>query len=57
MVRRRFDLLTEALGPDRRRAAGRTLARLLQNTLWDIEDGRTTIDPSRTAVAEALPRH
>ncbi|AXG79031.1 aminoglycoside phosphotransferase family protein [Streptomyces paludis] len=56
-VRRRFDLLTEALGLDRRRAAGWTLARLLQNTLWDIEDGRTTITPSQTAVAEALPRH
>ncbi|MGW2653969.1 aminoglycoside phosphotransferase family protein [Streptomyces sp. NPDC001478] len=56
VVRRRFDLLTEALGLDRRRAAGWTLARLLQNTLWDIEDGRTAIDPSQTAVAEALPR-
>ncbi|MET9601512.1 aminoglycoside phosphotransferase family protein [Streptomyces sp. NPDC006459] len=56
IVRRRFDLLTEALGLDRRRAAGWTLARLLQNTLWDIEDGRTTIDPSQTAVADALPR-
>ncbi|MFD7718057.1 aminoglycoside phosphotransferase family protein [Streptomyces sp. NPDC059814] len=57
MVRRRFDLLTEALGLDRRRAAGWTLARLLQNTLWDIEDGRTTIAPSQIAVAEALPRY
>ncbi|MGA5096473.1 aminoglycoside phosphotransferase family protein [Streptomyces lavendulocolor] len=56
-VRRRFDLLTEALGLDRERAAGWTLARLLQNTLWDIEDGRTAIDPSQTTVAEALPRH
>ncbi|GAA3163040.1 MULTISPECIES: APH(6)-I family aminoglycoside O-phosphotransferase [Streptomyces] len=55
-VRRRFDLLTEALGLDRRRAAGWTLARLLQNTLWDIEDGRTAIDPAQIAVAEALPR-
>ncbi len=57
VVRRRFDLLTEALGLDRQRAAGWTLARLLQNTLWDIKDGRTTIAPSQTAVAEALPRH
>ncbi|MFG3505322.1 APH(6)-I family aminoglycoside O-phosphotransferase [Streptomyces sp. NPDC047821] len=55
-VRRRFDLLTEALGLDRERAAGWTLGRLLQNTLWDIEDGRTTIDPSQTAVADALSR-
>ncbi|GFH37346.1 APH(6)-I family aminoglycoside O-phosphotransferase [Streptomyces pacificus] len=56
VVRRRFDLLTEVLGLDRRRAAVWTLARLLQNTLWDIEDGRTAIAPSQTAVAEALPR-
>lgn len=58
LLRRRFDLLTEVLGLDRPRAAGWTLARLLQNTLWDIEDGRTSIDPSQTTVAEALPpRH
>lgn len=57
VVRRRFDLLTEALGLDRRRTAVWTLARLLQNTLWDIEDRRTAIDPSQTVVAEALPRH
>ncbi|MFE1561167.1 aminoglycoside phosphotransferase family protein [Streptomyces sp. NPDC058734] len=56
VVRRRFDLLTEALELDRERAAGWTLGRLLQNTLWDVEDGRTTIDPSQIAVAEALPR-
>ncbi|MFI0191319.1 aminoglycoside phosphotransferase family protein [Streptomyces sp. NPDC017082] len=56
VVRRRFDLLTEALELDRERAAGWTLGRLLQNTLWDVEDGRTTIDPAQIAVAEALPR-
>ncbi|WP_030759202.1 MULTISPECIES: aminoglycoside phosphotransferase family protein [unclassified Streptomyces] len=56
VVRRRFDLLTEVLGLDRRRALGWTLARLLQNTLWDIEDGRTSIAPCQTAMAEALPR-
>ncbi|MFF1784309.1 aminoglycoside phosphotransferase family protein [Streptomyces virginiae] len=55
VLRRRFDLLTEVLGLDRRRAVGWTLGRLLQNTLWDIEDGRTSIDPSQTAMAEALP--
>ncbi|MFF9055959.1 aminoglycoside phosphotransferase family protein [Streptomyces erythrochromogenes] len=56
VVRRRFDLLTEVLGLDRPRAVGWTLARLLQNTLWDIEDGRTGIGASQTVVAEALPR-
>ncbi|MFH8869387.1 APH(6)-I family aminoglycoside O-phosphotransferase [Streptomyces griseus] len=56
VVRRRFDLLTEALELDRGRAAGWTLARLLQNTLWDIEDGLTAIAPSQIAVAEALAK-
>ncbi|MFI0260613.1 aminoglycoside phosphotransferase family protein [Streptomyces sp. NPDC017056] len=54
VVRRRFDLLTDALGLDRDRAAGWTLGRLLQNSLWDIEDGKTALDPSQTAIAEAL---
>lgn len=57
VVRRRFDLLTEALGLDRERAVGWTLARLLQNTLWDVEDGRTSIDTTQAVVAEALSRH
>ncbi|MGW7092091.1 APH(6)-I family aminoglycoside O-phosphotransferase [Streptomyces sp. NPDC054874] len=57
VVRRRFDLVTEVLELDRARAAGWTLARLLQNTLWDIEDGRTAIAPSQIAVADALAKH
>ncbi|MFH8350340.1 aminoglycoside phosphotransferase family protein [Streptomyces sp. NPDC018045] len=54
VVRRRFDLLTDALALDRERAAGWTLGRLLQNSLWDIEDGSTALAPSQIAVAEAL---
>ncbi|MEO3972581.1 APH(6)-I family aminoglycoside O-phosphotransferase [Streptomyces sp. CAU 1734] len=54
VVRRRFDLLTEALGLDRERAAGWTLGRLLQNALWDIEDGSAALDPAAVAMAEAL---
>ncbi|MFD7665041.1 aminoglycoside phosphotransferase family protein [Streptomyces sp. NPDC059788] len=54
VVRRRFDLLTDALGLDRERAAGWTLGRLLQNSLWDIEDGATALDRSQVTVAEAL---
>ncbi|OKH99331.1 hydroxyurea phosphotransferase [Streptomyces sp. CB02923] len=54
VVRRRFDLLTDALGLDRERAVGWTLGRLLQNSLWDIEDGETALAPSQIAVAEAL---
>nr|WP_254715864.1 aminoglycoside phosphotransferase family protein [Actinomadura sp. J1-007] len=53
-VLRRFDLLTETVGLDRQRAAGWTLARVLQNTLWDIEDGKTTLDPAQTALTTAI---
>ncbi|MBK3545111.1 aminoglycoside phosphotransferase family protein [Streptomyces sp. MBT60] len=56
VVGRRFDLLTDALGLDRARAAGWTLGRLLQNALWDIEDGEQRIAPSAVVMAEAL-RH
>ena len=38
-VRRRFDLMTEILGLDRRRAAGWTLGRVLQNLLWESAHG------------------
>ncbi|WP_431358579.1 hypothetical protein [Streptomyces atroolivaceus] len=54
VVRRRFDLLTEALGLDRVRATGWTLGRLLQNAPGDVEDGRITLTPSSLAVADAL---
>jgi streptomycin 6-kinase len=57
-VLRRFDVLTEAVGLDRQRAAGWTLARVLQNTLWSIEDGATAVDPVQAAIAGAvLSRH
>ncbi|MGW4630110.1 aminoglycoside phosphotransferase family protein [Streptomyces rubiginosohelvolus] len=54
VVRRRFDLLTDTLGLDRARAAGWTLGRLLQNALWDIEDGEQRLAPSAVVIAEAL---
>ncbi|MGA6166397.1 aminoglycoside phosphotransferase family protein [Amycolatopsis magusensis] len=53
-VLRRFDLLTEALGLDRRRAYAWSMARVLQNALWDIEDGETALQPVQLAIAEAL---
>ncbi|TVL89499.1 aminoglycoside phosphotransferase family protein [Streptomyces sp. SAJ15] len=55
-VHRRFDLLTEAVGLDRQRATGWTLGRVLQNALWDVEDGRTTLEPAQVAIAAALLR-
>ncbi|MFJ4369277.1 aminoglycoside phosphotransferase family protein [Streptomyces chartreusis] len=54
IVRRRFDLLTSVLDLDRARATGWTLGRLLQNALWDVEDGETALDPSAAAISEAL---
>ncbi len=53
-VLRRFDLLTEVLGLDRRQATGWTLGRVLQNALWDIADGETALDPAQIAIATAL---
>ena len=54
-VRRRFDLMTEILCLDRRRATAWTLARILQNALWDIENDTTSwnTEPDK-AVARAL---
>ncbi|MFK4790883.1 aminoglycoside phosphotransferase family protein [Microbacterium sp. ZW T5_56] len=54
IVRRRFDVLTEMLGLDRARAAAWTTARLLQNTLWDIEDGHTAISAAAIVIDDAL---
>ncbi|MFE6846922.1 aminoglycoside phosphotransferase family protein [Streptomyces sp. NPDC057686] len=53
-VRWRFDLLTEALGLDRERARAWTLGRVLQNCLWDVEDGEEGLDEEQLAVAEVL---
>ena len=53
-VLRRFDLLTEVLGLDRQRACGWTLGRVLQNALWDIEDGQTALNSAQIAIATAL---
>jgi streptomycin 6-kinase len=53
-VLRRFDLLTEVVGLDRQRATGWTLGRVLQNALWDIEDGAITLEPVQVSIATAL---
>ncbi|MEU9318739.1 aminoglycoside phosphotransferase family protein [Streptomyces sp. NPDC048295] len=53
-VLRRFDQLTEVLGLDRQRATGWTLGRVLQNALWDVEDGKTVLDPVQVVIATAL---
>ncbi|MEV0697872.1 aminoglycoside phosphotransferase family protein [Saccharopolyspora sp. NPDC050389] len=53
-VRRRFEAMIEVLGLERQRAAGWTLGRVLQNCLWEIEDGETGLSDVQVAVAEAL---
>ncbi|CAM5549003.1 aminoglycoside phosphotransferase family protein [Streptomyces tanashiensis] len=50
---RRFDLLAEVVG-DRRRATAWTLGRVLQNGLWDVEDGEPGLDPAQVAAARIL---
>ena len=54
-IRRRFDLMTDILGLDRERATAWTLARILQNMLWDAEHDDTIwhTEPDR-AIAEIL---
>ncbi|RVX45889.1 streptomycin 6-kinase [Nonomuraea polychroma] len=53
-VLRRFDLMVDGLGLDPRRAARWTLGRVLQNALWDVEDGERELDEIGLAVAEAV---
>ncbi|QGV79902.1 aminoglycoside phosphotransferase family protein [Streptomyces ficellus] len=50
----RFDLLADVLGLDRERAAAWTLGRVLQDSLWDVEDGETVLEGERVVVARLL---
>ncbi|MEU6666573.1 aminoglycoside phosphotransferase family protein [Streptomyces sp. NPDC046727] len=52
-VRWRFDAMTDVLGLDRDRARAWTLGRLLQNALWDAEDGRP-IEARQLEIAHRL---
>ncbi|OLZ71452.1 hydroxyurea phosphotransferase [Streptomyces sp. IMTB 2501] len=52
-VRWRFDALTDVLGLDRERARAWTLGRLLQNALWDVEDGEP-VEDYRLEIARRL---
>ncbi|GIH03344.1 hydroxyurea phosphotransferase [Rhizocola hellebori] len=53
-VLRRFDIMTEVLGLDRQRAVGYTIARVLQNSLWTVEDGDENLEQVQVAIAQAL---
>lgn len=50
----RFDLLTEALGLDRGRAAAWTLGRVLQNACWGVESGGRRPAAEQVAIAREL---
>ncbi|QJS11311.1 hydroxyurea phosphotransferase [Streptomyces argyrophyllae] len=52
-VRWRFDAMTDVLGLDRARARAWTLGRLLQNILWDVEEGRP-VEARRLEIARRL---
>ncbi|MDX3643065.1 aminoglycoside phosphotransferase family protein [Streptomyces sp. MB09-02B] len=49
----RFDAMTEALSLDRPRARAWTLARLLQNALWEVEENRA-LDPEDLELGRRL---
>jgi streptomycin 6-kinase len=52
---RRFDLMIDVQGLDGERAAVWTLARVLQNALWDLGKlGETRLNPAHRVIAEAL---
>jgi streptomycin 6-kinase len=52
----RFDAMTDTLGLDRARTRAWTLARVLQNCLWDIEDGRP-VRQDQLTIARSLRDH
>lgn len=52
----RFDAMTDVLGLDRPRARAWTLGRVLQNCLWEIEDGRP-LEPEQLDIARRLKGH
>ncbi|MFD4669176.1 aminoglycoside phosphotransferase family protein [Lentzea sp. NPDC058450] len=54
VLHRRFDLFTDVLDLDRERAAAWTLGRVLQNCLWDVEDGATRLDQRQVTMALAM---
>jgi streptomycin 6-kinase len=53
-ARHRFDALVEMTALDRDRSVVWTLGRVLQNALWDIEDGKTALDPVQVTIATTL---
>ncbi|MEU5402817.1 aminoglycoside phosphotransferase family protein [Streptomyces sp. NPDC005963] len=50
----RFDLLTETLGLDRDRTRAWVLGRVLQNSLWTLEDGESRLEDEQVSIARTL---
>lgn len=55
-VRRRFDLMTEVLGLDRARARAWTCGRLLQEMVWNFDDGEPALSPAEQVIMTTLAR-
>ncbi|HEY1176886.1 MAG TPA: aminoglycoside phosphotransferase family protein [Phytomonospora sp.] len=53
-VVRRFDRMVDGLSLDRDRAVAWTIGRVLQDALWNVEDGLDRLDPHRCAIGMAL---
>ncbi|GIG69994.1 aminoglycoside phosphotransferase family protein [Phytomonospora endophytica] len=53
-VLRRFDRMVDGLSLDRDRAVVWTVGRVLQDALWNVEDGFDRLDPHRSAIGMAL---
>jgi streptomycin 6-kinase len=53
-LRRRYELMVDELTLDPHRALGWTYARLLQNAIWQAEDGDTAIDADQLLIGEAI---
>ncbi|MET7476285.1 aminoglycoside phosphotransferase family protein [Streptomyces sp. NPDC005648] len=52
-IRWRFDAMTDVLGLDRGRARAWTLGRVLQNSVWQLEEGRAPL-PEHLEIARRL---
>ncbi|HEV7713467.1 MAG TPA: aminoglycoside phosphotransferase family protein [Asanoa sp.] len=55
-IRRRFDVMVDAMGLDRQRAVAWTVGRTLQNSIWSVEDGDRALGPSQVTIAAAVTR-
>jgi hypothetical protein len=48
--------MVEVMGLDRDRAVAWSLGRVLQNAIWDVEDGESALQAPQVLIAEAISR-